>query len=150
MQHPAPYGRLAAMSALSFVAMYVIMYAMVDVPGNIYPNLNQLYMVGMMTVPMVIFELWLMKEMYPSERTNLLIIAASIAALALLFFFIRQQTAIADEEFLRSMIPHHAGAILMCEEAAITDPEIQTLCDQIIKGQQAEIEQMKGILERLN
>jgi len=48
------------------------------------------------------------------------------------------------------MIPHHAGAILMCEKASIRDSEIKTLCQQIIAGQQSEIDQMKGILTRLD
>jgi uncharacterized protein (DUF305 family) len=65
------------------------------------------------------------------------------------FIFIRQQTAISDKQFLRSMIPHHAGAILMCSQAPITDPEIQDLCKSIIASQQKEIDQMKAILERL-
>jgi uncharacterized protein (DUF305 family) len=47
------------------------------------------------------------------------------------------------------MIPHHAGAILMCEEAPIQDPEIKQLRSSIIASQQAEIDQMKAILNRL-
>ena len=50
---------------------------------------------------------------------------------------------------LRSMIPHHAGAIWMCKEAAIQDPEIRDLCGNIEAGQQQEINQMKAILGRL-
>ncbi len=34
------------------------------------------------------------------------------------------QAGIGDKEFLRSMIPHHSGAILMCEQATLTDPEM--------------------------
>jgi uncharacterized protein (DUF305 family) len=48
------------------------------------------------------------------------------------------------------MIPHHAGAILMCEEAAITDAEIKELCGRIIAGPEAEIRQMKGKLNGLD
>lgn len=44
------------------------------------------------------------------------------------------------------MIPHHAGAILMCEEARLQNPEIRKLCESIISGQQAEIAQMKALL----
>jgi uncharacterized protein (DUF305 family) len=35
--------------------------------------------------------------------------------------------AVGDKQFLRSMIPHHAGAILMCEKASIKDAEIRAL-----------------------
>jgi uncharacterized protein (DUF305 family) len=62
---------------------------------------------------------------------------------------IRQQTLIGNTQFLRSMIPHHAGAILMCEEAPIVDSEIKTLCEKIKSSQQSEIDQMKAILSRL-
>lgn len=54
-----------------------------------------------------------------------------------------------DKQFLRSMIPHHAGAILMCEQASIQDAEIQELCRTIISGQQEEIDQMKAKLRQL-
>ncbi|MCK5910079.1 MAG: DUF305 domain-containing protein, partial [Caulobacter sp.] len=51
-------------------------------------------------------------------------------------------------EFLRSMIPHHSGAILMCGKAPIRDPEIRTLCAGIIEGQKKEIDQMSTMLAR--
>lgn len=44
------------------------------------------------------------------------------------------------------MIPHHAGAILMCGEASLSDPRIQQLCRGIIQSQQSEIDQMKRLL----
>ena len=65
------------------------------------------------------------------------------------FVLIRQQVAIGDEEFLRSMIPHHAGAILMCEQAPLADPEVISLCRGIIASQQAEIDWMKAKLSAL-
>jgi uncharacterized protein (DUF305 family) len=46
------------------------------------------------------------------------------------------------------MIPHHSGAILMCREASVSDPEIIALCGNIQRSQRAEIDQMKRILER--
>jgi hypothetical protein len=45
------------------------------------------------------------------------------------------QTAIGDIQFLKSMIPHHSGAILMCERASIQDAQIKELCRTIIQGQ---------------
>ena len=44
------------------------------------------------------------------------------------------------------MIPHHASAILMCQQADITAAEIRRLCEGILASQQAEIEQMKALL----
>jgi uncharacterized protein (DUF305 family) len=46
------------------------------------------------------------------------------------------------------MIPHHSGAILMCREAKLQDPEILRLCGEIIESQRREIAEMNRILER--
>lgn len=146
--HSKPYLRLLAMTALSFSAMYILMYAMVDRLANVIPNLNQAYMAGLMTAPMVIIELLVMRPMYERRGWNAAILASSAATLALCWFAIRDQIAIADREFLKSMIPHHASAILMCEEARLQNPEIRKLCETIISGQQAEIEQMKTLLQK--
>jgi uncharacterized protein (DUF305 family) len=147
--HANHYGRLLIMTVLSFISMYVLMYAMVDTFANVYPNFNQFYMAGLMTAPMVLIELVLMRSMYNNKRANILIIAASIIALGAFFIMIRQQTAIADTQFLKSMIPHHAAAILMCGKAPIQDAEIRQLCKTIIDGQSAEIAEMKAKLQVL-
>ena len=145
----AHYVRLAAMAVLSFIAMYMLMYAMVDRFANVYPNLNQFYMAGMMAAPMVLIELALMGHMYPNKVLNVIIAIVSALAMIAFFVFIRQQTAIFDRQFLKSMIPHHAGAILMCEKASIQDAEIRQLCSTIVSGQQSEIDRMKAILNRV-
>lgn len=144
------YVRLAAMTVLMFIAMYALMYAMVDRLENVFPNINQFYMAGLMTAPMVIIELLIMRGMYEKRAANLAIIVVSSAAFALFWIGIRQQTAVADEQFLKSMIPHHAGAVLMCEQASIEDAEIKLLCEGIIRSQNAEIARMKAILDRSN
>ena len=144
--HGKPYVRLLIMAVLSFAAMYVLMYAMVNAFANAIPNLNQFYMAGLMAAPMVIVELLLMRSMYPNRRWNLAILAGSVLALLAFWVGIREQVAITDREFLKSMIPHHAGAILMCEKAEPKGSEIKKLCAGIIASQQAEIDQMKGLL----
>lgn len=144
------YTRLLAMVVLSFASMYVLMYAMVNAFANALPNVNQFYMAGLMSMPMVIIELALMGAMYPNKKRNALIMAASAVALVAFWLLIRQQVAVGDEQFLKSMVPHHAGAILMCEKAAIRDPEVQELCRGIISGQQGEIAQMKAKLAELD
>lgn len=143
------YGGLAVMSLLSFAAMYVLMYAMVDEFRSVYSNINQVYMAGLMAAPMVIIELVVMKDMYPEKRTNGAILVGSALALALLFLAIRAQIGVSDKQFLRSMIPHHAGAILMCERATLEDPELIKLCQNIVDGQRAEISQMRAKLRAL-
>ena len=140
------YRHLGVMTVLSFIAMYALMYAMVDAADNVYNNLNQVYMAGLMASPMVLIELTVMRGMYHDKRLNALIAGAAVVAAIVLFMFIRRQTAIGDRQFLRSMIPHHAGAILMCNEAPIRDADIKRLCQNILASQAAEIEQMKVML----
>ncbi|MBY0544546.1 MAG: DUF305 domain-containing protein [Gammaproteobacteria bacterium] len=143
------YVRLLIMTVLGFVAMYTLMYAMVNTFANVYASFNQFYMAGLMTAPMVLLELVLMGAMYHNKKWNTLIIGFSVIALIAFFVLVRQQTAISDEQFLRSMIPHHAGAILMCEKASIQDPEIVKLCQGILAGQQSEVDFMKAKLSEL-
>lgn len=152
---PAPhtggkqYGRLLVMTGVSFLAMYALMYAMVDRFANVYPSFNQFYMAGLMAAAMVPIELLVMRGMYPNARLNAVFLAGGFLVLAAFWFLIRQQAAIGDEQFVKSMIPHHSGAILMCNESQLRDPELQTLCGEIAKAQQREIDQMKAILRRL-
>ncbi len=144
--HSSPYIRLSGMVLLSFIAMYILMYAMVDAASDVYNNLNQVYMAALMTAPMLIIELLLMRPMYPDGRRNALLVAVALVVLAGAWIFIRQQTAITDRQFLRSMIPHHSGAVLMCENASLRDGRLQALCSRIISSQRAEIAEMKALL----
>ena len=138
------------MIVLSFISMYVLMYAMVNTLGDVYSSWNQAYMAGLMTAPMVVIEMLLMSAMYKDKKLNALLVAGSCVAGIAFFLFIRQQTAISDSQFLRSMIPHHSGAILMCNEASLQDQRILELCKTIVTGQQQEIDQMRAILADLN
>ena len=143
------YTRLLLMGALSFISMYVLMYMMANKYDNVYPNLNQFYMAGMMTAPMLFIELLLMGSMYPNKIVNIFFMVISVFLLILFIFFLREQTAISDKEFLKSMIPHHAGAILMCEKSSLKDTEIRKLCQSIISSQQSEIDWMKQKLNSI-
>ena len=142
------YGRFAWMLGLSFVAMYVLMYAMVDRLGNAVPNINQFYMAGLMTAPMAILEILLMGRMYPDKRKNMTILLMAAGVLAVCWVGIRWQAGVGDRQFLKSMIPHHAGAILMCEQAKLTTPDVRVLCEGIVKAQEDEIAQMRALLAR--
>jgi hypothetical protein len=143
------YGRLLLMLVLSFISMYVLMYGMVNTFANVYMNVNQFYMAGLMAAPMGLIELALMGAMYRDRKLNLIVAVGSVVTLAVFWVLLRQQVAVSDTQFLRSMIPHHAGAILMCEQAPIEDSEIKALCKNIVSGQQAEIDQMKAKLSAL-
>ncbi len=142
------YRSLAIELAVDFVIMFLVMYTMIATFNHFYVNLNQLYMTLMMVTAMALVMLVSMRSMFPSRRLNVAIgLGASLVFLAS-FGAMRTQAGIGDEQFLRSMIPHHSGAILMCEQASLIDPELVALCDDIVRGQGREIEQMKAILAR--
>jgi len=147
--HAKHYVHLLIMTVLMFITMYILMYAMVDRFENVYPNVNQFYMAGLMTAPMVLIELAIMRAMYENHAFNIAIAVVALVLFIGFWFGIREQAAVQNVQFLKSMIPHHSGAILMCEEASVDDAEITQLCRQIIDGQQVEISQMKTILSRL-
>lgn len=144
----SPYRNLAFQTIVGGVIMYLVMFVMIDRWSSFYNNLNTLYMALMMVAPMAALMIVAMPDMFPSRRIN----AALLTFFAMIFFgsfaLIRTQTTIGDTAFLRSMIPHHAGAILMCEEAALEDTDVKRLCRTIIASQRAEIAEMKAMLEK--
>ena len=143
-----PYRSLYLELALDFVIMYLVMYTMIATLGHFYLNLNNVYMTLMMVAPMAVLMLVFMRSMYPSRKTNLVIGAVAVVIFVGSFVGMRTQAFVGDDEFLRSMIPHHSGAVLMCEQASLTDPEIIALCDGIVRGQQEEIAKMQALLEK--
>lgn len=143
------YVNLAIMAVLSFISMFVFMYMMVDSFANVYPNINQVYMAGLMTAPMIVIEIFVMWSMYNNKKANLIIAGVSVLLLILFTAFIRYQTVVGDKQFLKSMIPHHAGAILMCDNPNLRDQEIKDLCKSITIDQQKEIDWMKAKLDEL-
>jgi uncharacterized protein (DUF305 family) len=143
----SPYASLQTL--VSGVIMYLVMFVMIDGLDSFYNNLNMVYMTLMMVAPMVVLMILAMKHMFPNKGANVAILAISAIGFLGSFALIRTQTTIGDRAFLRSMIPHHSGAILMCQQASIRDPEIKQLCGNIISSQRQEIDQMKVILQRM-
>lgn len=144
-----PYRMFAVNMVLSLVVMYLVMFSMVDGWGDFRHNVNMVSMALTMVAPMGIIMLATMSGMYPDKRVN----AGLYAGLAILFIAAlagtRTQAAVGDRQFVASMIPHHSGAILMCREAALGDPELVKLCSDIARAQRQEIRQMDAILARL-
>lgn len=144
----AHYKHLVIMTLIHVPIMYIIMFVMVDRSSSIYNNLNTFFMAVMMATPMAAL-MTFMGGMYHDKKKNLIVYIFSFAALIVFYVFVRAQVLIGDKQFLRSMIPHHSGAILMCEKSKLQDDEIKKLCTTIVDSQKSEVEQMKKILERL-
>jgi uncharacterized protein (DUF305 family) len=142
------YAMLALSSGLMLIIMYLVMFTMIYSLGEFIQNINFFYMAVMMATPMTVMMPLMMGSMYPDRRLNLLVYVGCGVLFLLAFLGIRGQALVGDHQFLRSMIPHHSGAVLMCERAKITDPEIKQLCGRIIESQTEEIDQMKGMLAR--
>ncbi|MBN9049412.1 MAG: DUF305 domain-containing protein [Rhizobiales bacterium] len=143
------YFSLAVQTLVSGVIMYLVMFVMIDSLDSFFNNLNMFYMTLMMVTPMVVLMILAMMHMFKSSTVNIILIVASVVIFFGSFALIRTQTTIGNTAFIRSMVPHHSGAILMCQKATITDGELKSLCQEIIKSQQQEIDQMKAILARL-
>ena len=142
------YRMLGVNLLLSLIIMYVAMFAMIWSWGEFVQNINFFYMALVMWAPMAAVMLLTMRPMYPNGKLNGLLYLGFAAVFLLSMIGIREQALVGDRQFLRSMIPHHSGAVLMCRKAEIADPEVRSLCKGIITSQTSEIGQMKAILER--
>ena len=142
------YRMLALSGVGMLILMYLIMFTMIYSWDEFVQNINFFYMAIMMATPMVVMMPLMMGSMYPDRKLNTLIYIGGAVLFVLAFIGIRGQVLVGNEQFLRSMIPHHSGAILMCERSAISDPEIKSLCGEIIESQKREIDQMKQIMKR--
>lgn len=142
-----PYIRLLVALSISYVVMFAAMFSRVNVLDNVFLGLNQVYMAGLMVAPMLLIMLTVMSSMFKHKRLNAVLFVAGIGLTVLFWMLVRTQAGIGNRQFLRSMIPHHAGAILVCEESSLTDPRIEQLCREIIESQEREIREMKALMQ---
>ena len=147
-QDGAAYRNLALELIIDFIIMYFVMYTMIASLDHLYLNINNVYMTLMMVAPMAVVMVLSMRSMFRKPRLNVAIIMTAAAVLVVSYAAMRTQAVVGDRQFLRSMIPHHSGAILMCEQASLTDPEIVALCRDIVAAQRAEIAKMEQLLAR--
>lgn len=124
------YKKLATTLAINAVIMFGLTYSPIASFDHFVPNINRAYVAVIMVSAMALLMLFVTGSMYKNRRLNV----------ALYVGF--------GLQFLRSMVPHHSSAILMCEESDIEDPEIVSLCEDIVAAQEREITQMQQILDR--
>ncbi len=142
------YKKLGTTLAINAVIMFVLTYSMIATFDHFVPNINKVYMAIIMVSAMALLMLAMMRKMYANPKMNAVLYATFGVVFLASFFMARTQAGVGDEQFLRSMIPHHSSAILMCEQSSITDPEIESLCEDIVAAQEKEIAQMQAILDR--
>lgn len=142
------YRKFAIILSVNLVVMFVLTMAFVEQADHFYINLSNAYMALLMLSPMAMLMLVLMGGMLPNKNLNMVLLVGFGLLFAGALWLGRAETFVGNEQFLKAMIPHHSRAILVCEQASITDPEIVQLCRQIIESQRREITQMQQMLTR--
>lgn len=143
------YRNFFIMLIISFVIMYAVMFLNVDKLDHVYLSTTRTYMSLLMVTPMAVLMLVMMPGMYKDKKKNTAIMISAIIVFATALTFLRQQVLVTDQQYMKAMIPHHSSAIMVSQEANLTDPELKKLAGEIIKSQEEEIAQMKSILKRL-
>lgn len=140
------YAKLGIALALSWVTMFFLSMSMIREAGHFHLNLSNAWMALVMVAPMGLIMLGVMWTMYPDRHLKVATGAGFVLLFAAALAMGRGEVGVGDDQFLRSMIPHHSRAILVCQEADITDPRIQDLCGRIIQTQREEIREMERYL----
>lgn len=135
---------------INFALSYLVMSnIMIYDPNHIHNNLNKVYMGIFMASLMGLAELWVMpNHMLNPQSLNLLVITLIFVTI-LTGWMIRRQTLINDNQFLKSMIEHHSGAVLMASKilSKTQNKQVFDLANSIIQSQIPEINSMTEILQ---
>lgn len=138
--------KFTAMIVTSVIVMFFLMYQLVYSIDHAMFSVNRLIASLVMGCVMTIVMLGFMWSMYEGTPTKIIVmVVAALAALGLLSMN-RGQLLVNDVSFMKSMIPHHSIAINNARKAAISDPRVRKLADQIIESQVREIAEMKLLI----
>lgn len=143
------YLKFFLMIATSTLLMFFMMYFNLFSFSHFFFSQTRLFMALMMGAAMAIIMLVFMWNMYPNKKANVVILCGSIVLFAGSLFMVRSQTAVDDVAWMKAMIPHHSIAILTSNRANLTDPEVKELAKKILEAQEAEIDEMKELIEKL-
>lgn len=143
------YARFGAMIATSTVVMFGLMYLNTYALEHIAYSQTRTWMALLMGAAMAIVMLGFMWSMYANRRANVAILVASAVVFAGALWLVRSQETVDDVAYMKAMIPHHSIAIMTSERAHIRDPQVRLLADRIIEAQVREIDEMKGLIARL-
>ena len=136
----------AAMIGTSSVLMFAFMYLNTYEFEHVRWSTTRLYMTLLMASTMSVVMLSFMLSMYKDTKKNMTIYVSSLVVFLGALYLVRSQTFIADQSWMRAMIPHHSIAILTSERASIEDVRARDLAKKIIETQKREIEEMEWLI----
>ena len=144
------WGKFAAMIAASVIAMFFLMYQLIYSWDHATFSMNRLVSSFVMGTVMTLIMLGFMWKMYKGMATKVAVAVAALVLGIILLTINRDQTLIDDEDFMKSMIPHHSIAINNARKSDIRDPRVKRLADEIIESQVREIAEMKWLLDDID
>ncbi|WP_149359859.1 DUF305 domain-containing protein [Lolliginicoccus suaedae] len=147
MRSTGNYLRFGLVLLASLVLMFLLSMSMVRTVDHFHLNLSNFYISLVMVSAMALVMMVGMRSMFQKKGLNIALSVFFVALFLGAWSLGRTETFVGNEGFLKSMIPHHSRAILVCQESSLTDPEIIELCRQIVETQREEIAQMERILE---
>jgi len=145
----SPYRRFAAMTAVSTVIMFGLMYLNTYEADHVFFSETRAYMALLMGATMAVVMLGFMLHMLKNKRANIGILVGGAAVFAVSLWLVRSQATVDDVSYMRAMIPHHSIAIMTSKRAGINDPRVRKLADGIIEAQIREIAEMKALIADL-
>jgi hypothetical protein len=141
------WGRFAAMIATSTFVMFFLMYQLIYTVDHATFSVNRLLSSLIMGAVMTVVMLGYMWSMYKGVGVKVGVLVGAILLGSVLLYLNRNQSLIDDTAFMKAMIPHHSIAINNARKAAISDPRVRQLADEIIASQVREIREMQLLVE---
>ena len=147
MKMTMSWGRFAATIATSTVASFFLMYQLIYSADHFTFSMNHLVSAFVMSAVMAVIMLGFMWSMFEGPGIRVAVLLGSVVLGIALLLINRGQILINDTRFLKSMIPHHSIAINNARKAAISDPRVRKVADEIIASQVREIREMQLLID---
>ena len=143
------YMRFGSMIGASTILMFVLMYLNTYAWDHVFFSETRTYMAIVMGAAMAMVMLTFMLDMYSHKGLNVAIYIGSALVFCVALWLVRSQATVDQVSYMKAMIPHHSIAIMTSERAAISDPRVRRLADEIITAQRKEIAEMKSLIAEL-
>lgn len=141
------YLTFFAMIGASVVSMFLLMYThSYQIIEHAWFSETRLLMAFVMGGAMLVIMLSFMLSMYPNGWMNIGILTFGITVMVGSIWLVRSQSTVDGVDYMEGMIPHHSIAVLTSERAAIEDPRVRKLADEIVEAQREEIKEMEWLI----